>query len=316
MRILVVGAGGIGGYFGGRLAQAGRAVTFLVRPRRRDEIQARGLEIVSPHGDLTLHPAMITADRIARSFDLILLGVKSYSLEGAIEDFAPAVGAETVIVPGLNGMRHVEILIRRFGAHAVLGGVCRVSTEVQTDGKIRQLADFQSWSYGELDGSRSTRIEHVDAAMGGAGFAASISEDIVGEMWQKWVLLATLGSINCLLRGAIGQIAAVAGGSSVCLSILHECAAIAKACGQPQGDAFIAQQEKTLTTPGSPLTSSMYRDLKKGLPVEADAIVGDLLARGKEQGVETPLLAAAYVNLSIYQQERALVASSQGELRR
>lgn len=300
MRILVVGAGGIGGYFGGRLAQAGRDVTFLVRPRRRDQIQARGLEIVSPHGDLALHPAMVTAGRIGRPFDLILLAVKSYSLEGAMEDFAPAVGAGTLIVPGLNGMRHLEILARRFGAQAVLGGVCRVSTEVEAHGKIRQLADFQSWSYGELDGTRSTRIEPVDAALSGAGFAASISDDIAGEMWRKWVLLATLGSINCLLRGAIGQIAAVADGPLVCLSILHECAAIAQACGQPQKDDFIAQQEKMLTAPGSPLTSSMYRDLKKGLPVEADAIVGDLLARGKEQGVQTPLLAAAYVNLSIY----------------
>ena len=308
MRILVVGAGGIGGYFGGRLAQASRDVTFLVRPRRRDEIHARGLQIVSPHGDLTVHPPMITADQISRPFDLILLCVKSYSLEGAIGDFGPAVGAETVIVPGLNGMRHMEILARRFGTHAVLGGVCRVSTEVEADGKIRQLADFQSWSYGEVDGSRSTRIEQVDAAMSGAGFAASISEDIVGEMWQKWVLLATLGAINCLLRGTIGEIAAVADGPSVCLSILHECAAIAKACGHAQEEAFIGQQEKTLTTPGSPLTSSMYRDLKNGLPVEADAIVGDLLARGTNQGVKTPLLAAAYVNLSIYQQERTLVA--------
>lgn len=300
MKILVVGAGGIGGYFGGRLAQAGRDVTFLVRPRRRDEILARGLEIISPHGDLTVLPAMVTADQI-RPFDLILLGVKSYSLVGAIEDFGPAVDAETVIVPGLNGMRHLEILAHRFGAQAVLGGVCRVSTEVATDGKIRQLADFQSWSYGEMDGSLSTRIEQVDAAMNGAGFAASISQDIIGEMWQKWVLLATLGAINCLLDGTIGQIAAVGDGPPICLSVLHECAAIAKACGQSQTDAFIAQQEKMLTTPGSSMTSSMYRDLKKGLSVEADAIVGDLLAHGKAHGVKTPLLQAAYVNLSVYQ---------------
>lgn len=310
MRILVVGAGGIGGYFGGRLAQAGRDVTFLVRPRRRDEIQARGLEIVSLRGDLTLHPAIITADQITRPFDLILLAVKSYSLEDAMEDFAPAIGADSAVLPGLNGMQHLEILARRFGAGAVLGGVCRVSTEVDEDGKIRQLADFQSWSYGELDGSRSTRIAQVDAAMNGAGFAAAISQNIVGEMWQKWVLLATLGAINCLLRGTIGQIAGVTDGPSVCLSILHECAAIAKACGQPQTDAFIAAQEKIVTAPGSPLTSSMYRDLKKGLPVEADAIVGDLLARGQAHDVRTPLLAAAYVNLSIYQQERALVTGA------
>ncbi len=182
------------------------------------------------------------------------------------------------------------------------GFIVRVSTEVVTDGKIRQLADFQSWSYGVMDGSRSARIEQVDVAMKGAGFAASISQDIIGEMWQKWVLLATLGAINCLLGATIGQIAAIGDGPSVCLAILHECAAIAHACGQSQTDAFIAQQEKMLTTPGSSMTSSMYRDLKKGLPVEADAIVGDLLAHGKAQGVRTPLLAAAHVNLSVYQQ--------------
>jgi 2-dehydropantoate 2-reductase len=263
MRILVVGAGGIGGYFGGRLAQAGRDVTFLVRPRRRDEILARGMEIISPHGNLMLHPTMVTADQISRPFDLILLGVKSYSLEGAMEDFARAVGADTIVVPGLNGMRHLQILTQRFGAQVVLGGVCRVSTEVATDGKIRQLADFQSWSYGEMDGSRSARIEQVDAAMNGAGFAASISQDIIGEMWQKWVLLATLGAINCLLDGTIGQIAAIGDGPSVCLAILHECAAIAQACGQSQTDAFIAQSFVRITTHTKPRTK-LVRSLLLG----------------------------------------------------
>ena len=149
MRILVVGAGAVGGYFGGRLAEANRDVTFLVRARRAEEIKEKGLQIVSRHGDLTLHPKTITADRIKGPYDVILLGVKSYALESAMDDFAAAVGHETMILPVLNGMRHMDLLAARFGAHAVLGGVCIVSTEIDQEGRIRQLADVQSLTYGE-----------------------------------------------------------------------------------------------------------------------------------------------------------------------
>jgi 2-dehydropantoate 2-reductase len=144
----------------------------------------------------------------------------------------------------------------------------------------------------------------VDSNLRGAGFDASISGQIVQDMWQKWVQLATLGAINCLMRGNIGQIVAIPGGPALCLSILGECAEIAMACGHPQTEAFLAQQRAALTAKGSTMTSSMYRDLKKGLPVEADTIVGDLLRRGQQFGLRTPLLEAAFVNLSIYQQER------------
>jgi 2-dehydropantoate 2-reductase len=308
MRILVVGAGAVGGYFGGRLVEAGRDVTFLVRARRGEEIRARGLRIVSPHGDLTVHPAVITAEEIAGSYNLILLGVKSYALEGAMNDFAPAVSSGTMILPVLNGLRHIDLLAERFGSRCVLGGVCRVATEIDEEGKIKQLADFQSLTYGELNGACTARLEAMEANLRGGSFDVSISEHIVGDMWQKWVQLATLGAINCLLRGDIGQIVAIPGGSDLCLSILNECAEIAKACGHPQTVASLAQQKVALTAKGSQMTSSMYRDLKKGLPVEVDTILGDLLRRGQIYGVKTPLLEAAFVNLSIYQQERGRAA--------
>ena len=321
MRILIVGAGAVGGYFGGRLVEAGRDVTFLVRANRAKEINARGLRIVSPHGDLTLHPAVITATQIAASYDLILLGVKSYALASAMEDFAAAVGSGTMILPVLNGIRHIDLLAERFGNGCVLGGVCLVATEIDQEGKITQLADFQSLIYGERDGVErdggerdgvhTARLETVDSNLRGAGFDASISGQIVDEMWQKWVQLATLGAINCLLRGNIGQIVAVPGGPALCLSILGECAEIAMACGHPQTEAFLAQQKVALTAEGSPMTSSMYRDLKRGLPVEADTILGDLLRRGQQFGLKTPLLEAAFVNLSIYQQERGGAAARQ-----
>lgn len=301
MRILVVGAGAVGGYFGGRLAQAGRDVTFLVRARKAEELKAKGLRIISPYGNATLHPKTVAASEIAAPYEVILLSVKSYSLASAMDDFAAAVGPETMIVPVLNGMRHMDLLAQRFGQHAVLGGVCMVATEVDADGQIRQLTNFQSLAYGEIDGRVTPRVQAVDEALRGAGFDASISQNITRDMWRKWVLLATLGALTCLLRGTIGEIASAPGGAGLSLEVLRECAAIASANGYPQEGAFLEDQASKLTAESSQLTSSMYRDMKKGAPVEADTILGDLIERGRKRGVATPLLQAAYVSLSIYQ---------------
>jgi 2-dehydropantoate 2-reductase len=301
MRILVVGAGAVGGYFGARLAQTGRDVTFLVRAKRAEQIHAKGLQIFSPHGDLTLRPKATTAEQIDGPYDLILLAVKSYTLSGAMNDFAPAVGPETMILPALNGMRHIDLLIARFGKNAVLGGVCLVATEIDQEGHIRQLTNFQTITYGELDGESTQRLQKVDDTFRGAGFDASRSNHIMNDMWQKWVQLAALGSITCLMRGNIGEIAAIAGGADLSLAVLRECSGIASACGYPQSDAFLGQQTVHLTSQSSKLASSMYRDLKKGAPVEVDTIVGDLLERGRKHRLATPVLQAAFVNLSIYQ---------------
>jgi 2-dehydropantoate 2-reductase len=313
MRILVVGAGAVGGYFGGRLVQAGRDVTFLVLPKRAEQIRAQGLRILSPrYGDFTARPKTIAAAQIASPYDVIFLSVKSYSLAGAIDDFAPAVGPQTVIIPVLNGMHHMDVLTERFGEHAVLGGVCFVATEIDSQGRIIQLADFQSLTYGELDGKKTSRIEAVHQVFSGAGFETAISGDILREMWQKWVWLASLGAITCLLRGNIGEIVAVPGGAELSLAALRECAAIAAACGYPMSEAFLAEKSPQLTAPGSKLTSSMYRDLTEQAPVEADTILGDLIDRGRKHGVSAPIVQAAFVSLSIYQQGRARVKAAGG----
>jgi 2-dehydropantoate 2-reductase len=306
MRTLVVGAGAVGGYFGARLAQAGRDVTFLVRARRAEQIKTQGLQIVSPHGDLTLHPETLTSDKITKPYDLILLAVKSYALSGAMNDFAPAVGPGTMILPALNGMRHIDLLIARFGKKAVLGGVCMVATEIDQEGRIRQLSRFQSIRYGELDGRSTERLKKVDETVGGAGFDASRSNQIMQDMWRKWVQLATLGTVTCLLRANVGEVAAIPGGAGLSVAALQECSGIASACGYPQSDAFLQEQTAQLTAQGSPLTSSMYRDFKKGAPVEVDTILGDLLERGQKHGLTTPLLQAAFVSLSIYQRALGL----------
>jgi 2-dehydropantoate 2-reductase len=306
MRLLVVGAGATGGYFGGRLAEAGKDVTFLVRPRRAAQLREGGLQIVSPsHGDATLTPKIVTADTIDAPYDIILLGVKAYSLDAAIEDFAPAVGPDTMIVPMLNGMRHIDVLEARFGPEAVVGGVCKVATTVDAEGRIVQLAPFQDLAYGERDGSASQRIGALHAFMQGAGFAARNPPSIAYEMWEKWVLLATLGGITCTMRGNIGEVVAASGGSDFILAFFAEVVSIVSAVGEAPTPAFVEAIRKSLTTPGSPQAPSMYRDLQQGNPIEGDQIVGDLLARGKKAGLATPLLAAAYTCLSVYQQRLA-----------
>jgi 2-dehydropantoate 2-reductase len=245
--------------------EAARDVTFLVRLQRAEALRARGLQIVSPHGDFTVHPKTITTAELTSAYDVIFLSVKSYSLPAAMDDFAAAIGPQPVIVPVLNGMRHMDVLMDRFGKHAVLGGVCVVATEIDREGRIVQLADFQSLRYGELDGQKTERVEVVDQALRDAGFDAAISTQILQDMWQKWVQLASLGAITCLLHGNIGEIVAVPGGAELSLTALSECAAIAGACEHPPSAAFLAEKSAQQTAIGSPLASSRYRDFRKVL---------------------------------------------------
>ena len=301
LRILIVGAGAVGGYFGGRLAQAGRDVTFLVRPSRAKQLSQDGLRIISPHGDVVLSPKLISADKIDAPYDIIFLSVKAYALEAAMNDFAAAVGPETMIFPVLNGRRHIDILTKRFGEHAVIGGVCLVAAEIDHQGRIVQLADFQRLVYGERNGETTPRLKALDATLQGAGFDARLSPEIMQAMWEKWVQLTSLGAITCLMRGTIGEIVAAPGGAELSIDALNESVAVATACGQKPSEKVLSRHAAAMTAPGSSLTSSMYRDLRKGAPVEADHILGDFIERGSARGVATPLLKAAFVNLRIYQ---------------
>src|SRR5437660_4170316 len=301
MRILIVGAGAVGGYFGSRLAQAGRDVTFLVRPARAKQLRQDGLRIISPHDDAVITPKVIAAAKIEAPYDLVFLSVKAYALEAAMNDFAPGVGPRTMIFPVLNGMRHIDLLAKRFGEDAVIGGVCLVAAEIDDAGRIVQLADSQQLVYGERNGETTPRLQTLDATLQGAGFDARLSTDIMQEMWEKWVQLASLGAITCLMRGTIGEIVAVPGGADLSIKMVNESAAVATACGYKPSEKVLSRHTAAMTAPGSSLTSSMYRDLRKGAPVEADHILGDFIQRGDAHKVATPLLKAAFINLRIYQ---------------
>jgi 2-dehydropantoate 2-reductase len=301
MRLLVVGAGSTGGYFGGRLAQAGRDVTFLVRPRRAAQLEATGLQVTSPHGDFTLAPKLVTVGSTLAHFDAILLTVKSHAFEASLADLAPAIGPDTMILPVLNGIRHMDVLAARFGSHAVAGCVCKIPAQLDPEGRVLHLGQFHELAYGELDGSRTPRIGELDAFMRNAVFNARLSPVIVQEMWEKWVMIATLAGVTCLMRGSVGEIVAAPGGGEFINRFLDEAAATAAAAGHPPSEEFLAHTRAQLTAKGSPFTASMFRDMQAGAAIEADQIIGDLLARAGRANVPAPLLALAYTHLAVYQ---------------
>jgi 2-dehydropantoate 2-reductase len=306
MRFLVVGAGAIGGYFGGRLLEVGRDVTFLVRPQRAARLAQTGLVIRSPAaGDVTLtSPPTVLADALETPFDVILLSCKAYDLDGAIAAVAPAVGPDTVILPLLNGMRHLDVLDARFGAERVLGGLCVISTDLDADGCVRHLNDMHSLLFGERDGSRSARAQAVADAFAGAKFDGRLSETILQDMWEKWAFIATAAGINTLMRASIGDIVA-AGAADLAMALAEECATIAGQHGHPPRPEFRERTKRTFTAAGSPMTASMLRDIERGAPVEAEHILGDLLRRGGDAAGPRSLLRIAYAHLKAYEARRA-----------
>ncbi len=317
MRILVVGAGAIGGYFGGRLLQAGRDVTFLVRARRAAELAHAGLVIRSPCGDLTLRdPPRVLAEDLRETYDLILLSCKAYDLADAMDAIAPAVGEQSMILPMLNGMRHLDQLAQRFGRSRVLGGLCVISSTLAEDRTVLHLNNMHKLSFGELDGADSPRLQGLAEALGNAGFDAAPSRQIVQDMWEKWVFLATLAAVSCLMRATLGDVLKAPGGEALILSMLDECRAIAEGAGHAPRAAFLDQARSTLTTAGSPLAASMLRDVQADAAIEADQIIGDLLQRRSPPGHGAQLLSIAYTQLKAYEAQRERLRQPAGSASR
>ncbi|MBA7470007.1 MAG: 2-dehydropantoate 2-reductase [Bradyrhizobium icense] len=306
MRILVVGAGAIGGYFGGRLLQAGQDITFLVRPKRAAELASAGLVIKSPAGDVTLkNPPTVQADKLSEKFDVVLLSCKAFDLEDAIKSFAPAVGPNTSIIPLLNGMSHLDVLDKKFGKERVLGGLCAIAVTLNEKREVVQLAPMQSLGFGERDGKMSDRINAIAEVFATGNCGAAPSEHVMQDMWEKWVFLASLAASTCLMRTSVGNIMAVAGGKDFLLGMLDECSAVAAAEGFAPAGPFFQRTRGILTTEGSPMTASMFRDVRAGLPVEADHVIGDLVARADAAKIPVPKLRTAYTHLKAYEKQRA-----------
>ena len=300
MRILVLGAGGIGGCFGAKLVAAGVDTTFLVRPRRAAQLAADGLVVRSPLGDSVQRVRTVAAEAPGGPYDAVLLSCKAFDLDSAMDAVAPAVGPGTAVVPMLNGMRHLDVLVARFGAGAVMGGQCQIAATLDPDGTVRHLGPLQALSVGELDGTMSPRAEALGEAFKTGNGRASAT--ILQDMWEKWVFLSSLAALTGLMRAAVGDVVA-AGGAFVGEGLFDEAAAVAAAAGYEPRPRFVEGMRGRLAQPGSTFTASMMRDMEAGSRIEADHVVGDLVARGGAGAM--PLFRLALVALKAYEARRA-----------
>ena len=306
MRVLVLGAGALGGYFGGRLAEAGTAeVAFMLRPARREAILRDGLRVESPFGAWQGRVATLTAAEARPGWDVILLSCKAYDLENAIDAIRPAVDGHTAILPVLNGLAHVERLRDAFGPARVLGGLAKIQATLAPDGTVRHLNDWRWLTFGEVDGAMSDRVRAIAAAFAAArGVVAEAVPDIMARMWEKLVHLGTSAIGTVLMRANVGEIARSQGGTEFLHRILDRNAAIAAAHGFPMRDAFIAEFRAVFADRASAYSTSMLRDLEAGARIEADHILGFLLAAARRAGVPHEIHEAALLHAKAYEQRR------------
>jgi len=310
MKILVLGAGAVGGYFGGRLAQAGADVTFLVRPARAAQLAKNGLVVKSPFGDFTQKVKTVGAASEGGPYELVLLTCKAYDLDSAISAIAPAVDAPpgqqgAAVLPMLNGMAHLDVLDRRFGAAKVLGGLCFVAATLTSAGEVHQLGSMLNGIvFGERSGAVSPRCEALKAAFGAAPVDSRVSGEILRDMWSKWVQLASLASLTCLMRATVGEANQSEEGAAIALKLLAECRAVAGAHDALPAEKADAAMRTRLADKSSTLSASMLRDIERGGPIEAEHIIGDMLRRGHARGVATPLLRVVLCHLQAYEARR------------
>ena len=306
MKILVLGAGAVGGYFGGRLAEAGADVTFLVRPQRAQLLAQSGLRISSKAGNISIKPKCVVAGDVRPDYAVVMFTAKAYDLPSAMEAIAPAMaGGRGHVLPLLNGMAHLDALDARFGRERVLGGVAYIASTLAPDGEIRHMNDFHRVAFGPRHASQDAVCDAFAAAAAGSRSEFKRTEAIAQAMWDKWVLLATLAGMTCLMRAPVGDIAATGAGEKITLALLAENASVAKAEGCAPSDAVLANYRSMLTQKGSTFSASMLRDVESGGQAEGDHILGALLALARKHGLAAPVLEIAATHLEAYAARRA-----------
>lgn len=304
MRILILGAGAVGGYFGARIHAAGGDVTFLVRPARAAQLAEHGLQVFSPFGDLKIAPKFVTQDELKESFDAIILTCKAFDLDSAMEAIAPAVGEQSIIVPLLNGVRHIDRLVSRFGAARVLGGVALISAALGPSGEIQHLNKLHSLTVGSLGWRPSPVLEPLVKQLGASGFDFVFSDNVGQAMWDKIVFLTTLAGSTCLMRASVGVVMATLEGEQYVNGLLDECAAIAQANGRKLADTQLTVFRSMLTNRTSSLVASMLRDIEGNRPTEGEHILGDMVNWADKKGIAAPRLRLAYSHVQAYERRR------------
>ena len=312
MRFLVLGAGALGGYFGGMLVKGGADVTFLVRPKRAAQLQRDGLIVKTQDGgELRTQVKTVQQGQLDGPFDVILLSCKAYDLDGAMEAIAPAMTGSSVIVPVLNGVRHIDILSERFGRECVLGGLTIINAALLADGTIQQSQmRINITMIGELDGRLSDRCTAIKTALEAGGISVQVVDKILVMMWEKFLGFTCNATIASLTRSRAGVIARTIDGASFVTAVIDECAKVVAALGYPPLPAFDTARVITgvFSEPGSTYGPSLLIDMEDGRPTEGEHTVGDLAERASKAGISAPLLTAARCNLQAYEINRSVPA--------
>lgn len=302
MRILVLGAGGVGGFFGGRLVEKGEDVTFLVRSKRKQQLEEKGLVIRSVNGDFSFQPKLITKEDRTSPFDVILFSTKAYHLNEAIQDLKPFVGENTVIIPLLNGIAHVSLLQKEFGVEKVIGGLCFIETTLNDQGEIVQTSAANRLLFGEMKFQDSERIQHIAKAFAGTKSSFVLSENITQDMWHKYLFITVMSGVTTLMRAPIGPIRESEGGRDFIQNLFEECVQIMRFIGAPIKEDIAQEHMKTIDKISYNMKSSMQRDMEKGSAIEGEHLQGYLLDVAEQFSIEAPLLGAVYQNLKVYEE--------------
>ncbi len=306
MRILVVGAGAMGGYYGARLLQAGADVTFLVRPQRAQMLAEHGLIVISALGDVNMPVKTVDKSALRPEFDLILMACKTYDLESAMEDVAPAMGEDTCVLPFLNGMRAYDRLDARFGAHRVLGGVAYIATTIGPSGSIVHFGGNDAVITGARRPSQQAVADRINALFCKTPGKRSQSANIEQELWDKWMMIAAGASMTCLMRGSVETILAQSNGVMLMGQAIEECRAVAAAMGHALGEGALSRMALILLEKGSTWAASMMRDISAGIArTEADDIIGHLIGRAEPYSVAVPRPRVAYCHVKVYEFQKS-----------
>jgi 2-dehydropantoate 2-reductase len=306
VKILILGAGAVGGYFGARLHQSGADVTFLLREPRAAKIKKEGLVVKSPKGDAVLPVKVVTKGGEGGPYDVAILACKAYDLDSAIESIASAVGPDTTIVPMLNGHAHFAVLDKKFGADKVAGGLARIGGMLGPNGEVMHTSPFAGVSFGERSGKPAREhLTALDAARKKAGIDGGLNGNINQDLWDKWIMLTSLAAMCCTLRGTSGDILAADEGKDLMLETVEECRKVASAEGFDPGEKGIANLKAFLTRRGSVFAASMLGDLERGGAIEGRHVIGDMLGRARKHGIAAPNLRMAHAVVQAYEARRA-----------
>ncbi len=315
MRIVILGAGGVGGYLGARLVAVDADVTFLVRAKRAAQLGAAGIAVKSPLGDFAAPVKAMTADENYEGVaDVVLLACKEPALAAALNDVSPFLAPQTRLLPLLNGVRHMELIAARFPATVLLGGIAHGAVDLRPDGVIAHLSPFMTVLVGAVASADDTVASALVERLKTAGVDAHATHEIRQDMWNKFVFLTAFAGITCLMRSSIGTILQTDLGRERILQLLEETRAVAEAEGFSPPVALMEEYRALLTMQGSTLTSSMLRDIQSGRRTEGAHILGDMLARARRHGISTPLLALATAHVEAYESRLDATGREAGDL--